>query len=102
LDDQGFDVIQEMGWMKRHKALFDTAARLEHLDSSVHGVTTLQWSLPLVAPPSVHHTTAQKVEEIHVVYEFPDVFPDDLLGMPLDWDVDFTIELQLGMTPISR
>jgi hypothetical protein len=30
------------------------------------------------------------------------VFPDDLLGVPQDWDIEFTIELQPGMTPISR
>jgi hypothetical protein len=26
LDGQGIDVILEMGWMKRHKTLLDTAA----------------------------------------------------------------------------
>jgi hypothetical protein len=50
----------------------------------------------------VHHTTAQKLEDIHVVCEFPDVFSDDLPGMPPDQDVEFTIELQPDTTPISR
>jgi hypothetical protein len=59
LDGQGIDVIQGMGWMKRHKALLDTVARVAHLDSPVHGSTTLQLSLPSVAPPSAHHTAAQ-------------------------------------------
>jgi hypothetical protein len=35
-----------------------------------------------------------------VACEFPDVFPKDLPGMPPDWDIEFTIELQPGMTPI--
>jgi predicted aspartyl protease len=30
LDGQGIDVILGMGWMKRHKALLDTAARVVH------------------------------------------------------------------------
>jgi hypothetical protein len=30
------------------------------------------------------------------------VFPDDLPGMPPDWDVEFTIESQSGRKPISR
>jgi hypothetical protein len=30
------------------------------------------------------------------------VFPDNLLDMPPDQDVEFTIELQSGTTPISR
>jgi hypothetical protein len=29
-------------------------------------------------------------------------FPEDLLGMPLDQDVQFTIDLQPGTAPISR
>jgi hypothetical protein len=88
--------------MKRHKALLDIDARVVHLDSLVHGVTALQLSLPSVTPLSIHHTAAQELEEISVVREFPDVFPDDLSGMPSDRDVEFTIELQPGMSPISR
>jgi hypothetical protein len=37
-----------------------------------------------------------------VACEFPDVFSEDLSGMPPDWDVEFIIELQLGTAPISR
>jgi hypothetical protein len=73
-----------------------------HLDSPAHGVTALQLSQPSVAPPSFHHTSAQKLEEIPVVRDFPDVFPENLPSMPPDRDVEFTVELQPGMTPISR
>jgi hypothetical protein len=102
LEGQGIDVILGMGWMKRHKAMLDTAARMVHLDSPVHGNTTLQLSLPSVVPLSVHHTAAQNLEDIPVAYEFPDVFLEDLRGMPSDWDVEFIIELQPDTTPISR
>jgi hypothetical protein len=37
-----------------------------------------------------------------VAREFSDVFSEDLPGMPQDRDVEFTIELQPGTTPISR
>jgi hypothetical protein len=47
----------------------------------VHGVATLQLSLHSVVPPSIQHTTTQNPEDIHVVYEFPYVFPEDLSGM---------------------
>jgi hypothetical protein len=50
----------------------------------------------------VHHTTAQNLEDIPVAFEFPDVFSDDLPGMSPGQDVEFTIELQHGMTLISR
>jgi hypothetical protein len=37
-----------------------------------------------------------------VVCDYPDVFPNDLPGMPSDRDIEFVIELQLGTTPISK
>jgi hypothetical protein len=54
-----------------------------------------------VAAPSVHHTAAQNLEDIPVAYEFRNIFPEDLPGMPPDRDVEFIIELQPGMAPIS-
>jgi hypothetical protein len=35
-----------------------------------------------------------------VVDEFWNVFPDDLLGMPADHDIEFIIELLPGIAPI--
>ena len=43
-----------------------------------------------------------KLEEIPVVCEYADVFPDDLPGMPPDRDIEFVIELQSGTAPISK
>ncbi|XP_059654941.1 uncharacterized protein LOC132301729 [Cornus florida] len=40
-------------------------------------------------------------ENVPVVQEFTDVFPDDLPGLPVDREVDFTIELVPGTAPIS-
>ena len=37
-----------------------------------------------------------------MVCEFPEIFPDELLGLPPDRDVEFKIELVLGTAPISR
>jgi hypothetical protein len=42
------------------------------------------------------------IHQIPVVCEFPDVFPDELPGLPPDRDVKFRIELISGTTPISR
>jgi hypothetical protein len=36
------------------------------------------------------------------VCEFPDLFLDELPGLPPDRDVEFGIELILGTAPISR
>ncbi|XP_038885962.1 uncharacterized protein LOC120076265 [Benincasa hispida] len=37
-----------------------------------------------------------------VVRDFPDVFPEDLLGLPPQREVDFAIELEPGTTSISK
>jgi hypothetical protein len=58
--------------------------------------------LPHVTTASVHHTAAHNLEDIHVAYKFLDIFSEDLPGMPPDWDVEFNIELQPRMTPISK
>jgi hypothetical protein len=47
-------------------------------------------------------TIISPLDEIPVVGEYPNVFPDELLGMPPDRDVEFVIELQLGTAPISK
>ena len=41
-------------------------------------------------------------KNIWVVCEFPDVFPDDLLGMPPEQEIEFIIELLPGTAPISK
>ncbi|XP_050943670.1 uncharacterized protein LOC127150301 [Cucumis melo] len=43
-----------------------------------------------------------KPEDVLVVNEYLDVFPTDLSGLPPDREVEFTIELLLGTTPISQ
>ncbi|KAL0553669.1 hypothetical protein IC582_007570 [Cucumis melo] len=43
-----------------------------------------------------------KPEDVPVVKEFLDVFPDDLSGLPLDREIEFTIELLPGTAPISQ
>ncbi|MCI36275.1 RNA-directed DNA polymerase (Reverse transcriptase), partial [Trifolium medium] len=40
-------------------------------------------------------------EELPVVCEFPDVFPDDVSDVPPEREVEFTIDLIPGSSPIS-
>jgi hypothetical protein len=72
------------------------------LDSSEHGSVTLQLASTPVPTASAHRTFIQNLKDIPVAYKFPDIFPEDLPGMPSDQDVEFTIELQPSTTPISR
>jgi hypothetical protein len=102
LDSQGIDVILGMNWMKECKAVLDVAARTVHLESPTHGSVVLKLPSPTSIASALHHTTTQNLEGISVACEFPDVFSEDLPGMPPDRDVEFIIELQPGMVPISR
>ena len=43
-----------------------------------------------------------RLEDFHVLREFRDVFPDDVLGLPPKRDIDFTIDLVPGETPMSK
>jgi hypothetical protein len=42
------------------------------------------------------------MEDIRVVNEFPDVFPENLPGMPPDRGIEFSIQLIPGIAPISK
>jgi hypothetical protein len=42
------------------------------------------------------------LENIKVVYEYPDVFLEELSGMPPDRDIEFSIELLPRTAPISK
>jgi hypothetical protein len=77
-------MILGMSWMRRHQALLDTAARVVHLESPKHGNVTFQLASSPVPDVSAHHTVTQNLEDIPVAYEFPDVFLEDLPGIPLD------------------
>lgn len=44
----------------------------------------------------------QKLENIPVVREYPEVFPEDLTTMPPKRDIEFRIDLVLGTAPICK
>ena len=51
---------------------------------------------------SVNQMNGATIDKTKVVNEFLDIFPDDLLGMPPDHDIEFIIELLPGTTPIAK
>jgi hypothetical protein len=102
LGGKGIDVIRGMSWMKLHRAVLDIAGRLIHLDSPMYGKVILH--LPAISriKASLHHVAELKLEDIHVVREFLDVFPDDLPGILPERAIEFKIKLQPGTTPIAK
>jgi hypothetical protein len=50
----------------------------------------------------VNQLDASQGSEVPVVNVFPNVFSEELPGMPLDRDIEFVIELKPGTTPIYK
>jgi hypothetical protein len=71
-----------------------------------YGHEEIQLSIPVavLAKTSgrVYETIVQEIQDIPVICEFPDVFPEDFTGLPPKRDVEFVIELKPDTTPISR
>ena len=42
------------------------------------------------------------LEDVPIVSEYSDVFPEELPGMPPDRDIEFVIDLVPGTAPISK
>jgi hypothetical protein len=50
----------------------------------------------------VNQLDASQGSEVLVVIEFPDIFPEELQGMPPDRDIEFFIELKPGTASIYK
>ena len=97
------DVILGMKWMSGHGVLIDTSTRTIMLrEPKWDGafLLPLPRSFDLQNLSCAIQTTT--LYDIPVVCDFPDIFLDELPGLPPDWDVEFKIELVPGIAPISR
>jgi hypothetical protein len=99
---EGMDIILGADWMTQHRVVLDVAARALEIRSP----TSEDLVLYLPSQDSTRSCAFAMMEsplkKIPVVCEYVDVFPDELLGMPLDRDIEFAIELQPRTTPISK
>jgi hypothetical protein len=51
---------------------------------------------------NVNSLKGVSLEDAPIVREYPDVFPEELPGMPPDRDVEFLIDLMPGTGPIAK
>ena len=118
LDIYEFDVILGMDWLSRHHATVDCYrkevrfCRLGQTEVVFYGLwktlpnsimTAMKASKMLRKSYQGYPTyvievrdSGSRLEDISVVREFPDVFPEDLPGIPPDREIDFQIELAPG------
>jgi hypothetical protein len=96
------DIILGTDWLSRHQAVIDITARAIEVHSPTCGEITLYLPNQGCTQSCAFTLIESPVERIPVVCEYPDVFPDELLGMPPDRDIEFEIELQPRTAPISK
>ena len=102
LNLEGMDVILGMDWMTRHKVLLDISSRAIEIDSPYQGAIILYLPQRECFNSCAYATKEIKIEDIPVVCEYANVFPNDLPRMSPDRDIEFVIELQPGTAPISK
>jgi hypothetical protein len=99
---EGMDVILGMDWMTQPKVVLDISDRVVEINSPTVGHTTLYLPFKDGTDSCAYVTIISPLDEIPVVCEYPDVFPNELPGMPPDRDIEFVIELQPSTAPISK
>src|SRR6185312_12921591 len=102
LDKLELDVILGMNWLGKHDGVIKCGPRtidLLHPSGSRVFLSLAKVETCLYALAS---TKATALEDIPVVCEYLDVFPEELSGMPPDREIEFIIELMPGTAPISR
>jgi hypothetical protein len=102
LNLKGMDVLLGMNWMTQHYVSLDISSRIVEIDLSEYKPTILYLPQQQYLSPCTYAANGIKLKDIPIVCEYPDVFPDDLPGMPPDQDIEFIIELQPGTAPISK
>ena len=118
-----FDKVLGMDWLSRHRATLDCykkevrLVRLEERGVIFRGIgkeiahslinSMTAWKMLLkccqgyLAFMVDKRQKGTRLEDIPIVKEFLDVFPDDISGLPPDRAVEFVIELVLGTESIS-
>jgi hypothetical protein len=105
---QGLDVILGMNWLHINQATISCDKRTVKLVSPSRKEVVTELFMPDLEEGACHHMSidgkkkSKLLEAIRVVSDFPNVFHEDLLGMPPERKVEFAIDLEPGTTPISK
>src|SRR3954466_5214008 len=91
-----------MDWMSKHKGLIDCAKKSITM-TSIAGISVEHISETLPRQFKYNKSIAQPtIDQVRIVCEYPNVFPDVLLRMPPDRDIEFIIELIPVTGPIAQ
>ena len=104
LKSEGIDVVLGMDWLTKHKVFISCSPRLvtlEHPRGRKIEVEPLK-SREVPRVYSLVSLEEQTLHDVPVVCEYPDVFPEELPGLPPDRDIEFAIDLVPGTAPIAK
>ncbi|GJY63270.1 hypothetical protein Tco_0464730 [Tanacetum coccineum] len=88
-----FDIVVGMDWLSKYHAKILCDEKVVHIP--INGET-------LIIQVVEKQADEKRLEDIPVVKEFPDVFPENLPGIPPVRQVEFQIDLIPRATPIAR
>jgi hypothetical protein len=101
LESMGIDVILGMDWLAKHNGMVSRNPRFIQLEHP-SGTKVRIEPQSLMAATMLCNMSGKEIEEITVVCEFPDVFPEEFTELPPNRYVEFVIELMPGAGPIAK
>jgi hypothetical protein len=100
-ESTGINVILGMDWLAKHNRMVSCNPRFVQLEHPSGTKVRIEPQSPKAAT-MLCNMSGKEIEEILVVCEFPDVFPEELTELPPDRDVEFVIELMPGAGPVAK
>ncbi|GJX00440.1 putative reverse transcriptase domain-containing protein [Tanacetum coccineum] len=99
-----FDVIVGMDWLSYHRAVIDCYEKIVRIPLPNGEILEVQGERPEKDPGSLACIKAdeKKLDDIRVVRDFPEVFPDDLSGLPPMREIEFRIDLIPGASLVVK
>jgi hypothetical protein len=102
MDSKGIYIILGMDWLRKYDGVILCTKRAIRLTKKDGTIVEFNATIEADQFSLLNKVQRTSLNEIRVVQEYPDVFPEDLLGMPPDRDIEFLIELLPRMPPISK
>jgi hypothetical protein len=96
LDSNGIDIILGMDWLRKYDGVILCAKRAIRLTKEDGTLVEFNAVIPTEQVSLLNKVQGVSLNEIGIVREYPDVFPEELPGMPSDRDIEFMIELLPG------
>lgn len=102
INTKSLDVILGMDWFANHQVILDCGGRSITLVSPIGTKVKFEASSEKRDGALVCSVKTVALQDVPVVRDFPDVFPNDLPRMQPDRDIEFGINLVPRTPPISK